>query len=41
VRPALFLAACVASIPPVIALATAATAVWYWRVYVPRIAGDE
>lgn len=29
------------AIPTVYVLATVITTVWYWKVYVPRIAGPE
>lgn len=40
-KPLLFAAACLASVPFVIGLASAATVVWYERCYLPLIAGED
>lgn len=39
--PLVFAATCVALIPAVIAVATVATCVWFERVWVPRMAGED
>lgn len=40
-KPALVLAACIAAVPAVIASSAVVTTIYYERIYLPRIAGED